>query len=219
MRNCFVLGMCLLLSSYLLGQNLLLETYGGFNRTNYKDEERSGNQDFYTYGARVAGGLAHIQIGAELERSLTGAEFNLQEGNRREIYRSDYAGAFLRVKLSSLPAHRFGLVLKAGAGFYDTEVELQFPDNPSLNIQGSYPEKALGYHFGIGISSPLYRTILWSLTYQFNGLKRESLDLGGTPLPAYDANHHSLQLGLSVNLVFGEARRRADEWLAPRKKR
>jgi len=197
----------------------MLETYGGFNRTNYKDEERSSSQDFLTYGARLAGGLPHVQLGAELEKSLTGAEFSLEEGSRREIYRSDYVGAFLRIKLSSLPAHRFGLVLKAGAGFYDTSVELRFPGNPALDIQGSYPDKALGYHFGIGFSSPLYRTILWSLTYQFNGYKREALSLGNQALPAYTANHHSLQLGLSVNLVFGEARRRADEWLAPRKKR
>ena len=63
-------------------------------------------------------------------------------------------------------------------------------------------EPKIGFNAGIGFSAPIYTLLHWEIGYMFNYIKWDAQSAAN--LPAYDGYHHSIQVGLSLNLVFGK---------------
>jgi len=59
----------------------------------------------------------------------------------------------------------------------------------------------LGFNAGLGISAPIYTILHWEIGYQFNFVDRD--EQMTRAIPDYKAYYHSFQMGLSLNLVFG----------------
>ena len=122
----------------------------------------------------------------------------------REEFEETYYGGFLRVNTSSLPAYRFGLIIKAGAGYYNTKRMLYaLPSEVLENGSTIDYGKKLGFNAGLGISAPIYTLLHWEIGYQFNAVQRDEMTL-----PEHKGYYHSFQMGLSLNLVFGNVAKR-----------
>jgi len=174
----------------------MFEVYSGINATAYDLSQYDEPQWYVPIGIRIAGGHEHVQLGAEFRKNITHPAFATELV--KEEFDETYKGLFLRGNFSSLPAYRFGLVLKAGAGYYETTQNLYTLPGESLNQSLDY-EKVLGYNAGIGISSPIYTLLHWEIGYQFNYIDYSTVDTN----PVYKGSYHSFQMGLSLNLVFG----------------
>jgi len=202
------------LSFEMNAQQLFFEVSSGYNLTAYEGSTYSSAAGYVPIRARLAGGFEHIQLGAEYSTDLTTPEFNLTDPASgvllgRQEFENSYYGLFLRGNLSSLPAYRFGVVLSAGAGFYNTEprqfnlLEEVTNKEDFLNI-----DQAIGYNFRIGISSPIYTNLHWEIGYQFNYVDYDK-DVNGILLDqAFQPYYHSFQAGLSLNLVFGNVEKK-----------
>ncbi len=188
----------------------MLEVFSGDNFTAYSLPELSKKQNFWTYGVRIAGGFRHLQFGVEYEDQLSDPSFRVDSLQRTEAIQSNYVGALVRLKISSLPAYRFGLVVKAGAGIYDTRRVSKPFSNPAGEQSVDYGN-LLGFNAGIGFSSPLFKNLQWGFQYQFNYAHRPTLQAGQETLPKYNAIHHSIQASLSLNFVFGKALEHANQ--------
>ncbi len=190
-------------------QQLHLASWAGYNRTAYDLAELNSTQSFFSYGARVAVGLERFQIGAEFEKHLTNPGFEFNDANNnpylKEEFSNTYYGGLIRFNTAKVPAYRLGLVFKAGAGIYETHKDVFLLPGNTFSETITYPDKYLGFNAGVGISAPIYRYFHWELHYQFNYSNRPELD----NIPSYNALHHSLHLGLSLNFVFGEAAKRS----------
>jgi len=196
----FLLSFCFSLNA----QHLLLEVFSSDNFTAYSLPELSQKQNFWTFGGRIAGGFRHLQFGLEYEDQLSDPSFRVDSLRRTEAIQSNFIGGLVRLKISSLPAYRFGLVFKAGAGIYNTQKVSKTFSNPPDEQRVDYGN-LLGFNAGIGLSSPLFQNLQWGLHYQFNYVHRPSLQAGQETLPKYNAIHHSIQASLSLNFVFGKA--------------
>ena len=185
-------------------QQLFIEAFSGYNRTAYQELE-TDQSNYIPLGFRLAGGLEHIQIGGEYRRHITNPSFSFSDDLFKTEYEETYYGALIRGNFSSLPAYRFGLVLKAGAGYYNA-TERTYQDGALLDGFTIEYDKAFGWNAGIGISAPIAGLVHWEIGYQFNSVKREI----PTPVnsPTLNMSYHSLQLGLSLNLVFGNTAKR-----------
>lgn len=198
----------------LQAQQLYFEVSSGYNLTAYEGASYSNSAGFVPIRTRLAGGLEHVQVGLEYSTDITRPEFNFADDSgtliARQEFENSYYGIFVRGNLSSLPAYRFGVVLSAGAGFYNTEPrqfdlvnEVTIDKKDFLNI-----EQALGYNFRIGISSPIYTFLHWEIGYQFNYVNFEK-DVDDVLLEMpFQPYYHSFQAGLSLNLVFGNVEKK-----------
>ncbi|MEM9819481.1 MAG: hypothetical protein AAF985_00355 [Bacteroidota bacterium] len=197
----------IVLSLGLHGQQLFFEGFSGYNRTAYNLSEYNSAQGYVPLGFRIAGGFERIQLGAEYRRQITNPAFTFTnptngEDFRREEFVETYYGALLRANISSLPAYRFGLVLKAGAGFYNTTRQLYaLPEEIIISDETFEYDRRLGFNAGIGVSAPIYTLLHWEIGYQFNFVDRD--EQLTRAIPEYQAYYHSFQMGLSLNLVFG----------------
>lgn len=200
----------ILFALHTQAQQLFFEVSSGYNLTAYEGSTYSEAAGYVPIRARVAGGFEHIQLGLEYSMDITRPEFDIVDfdtGNvyARQEFENSYYGAFVRANLSSLPAYRFGVILSAGAGLYNTDpMQISVPDNIAidksefLNI-----DQAFGYNVRVGISSPIYMNLHWEIGYQFNYVNYEK-DVNDLLLAeAFQPYYHSIQAGLSLNLVFG----------------
>lgn len=190
----------LFISTFLLycnAQQLFFEVYSGINATAYAPTQYEQTQWYPPIGVRVAGGHEHVQVGLEYRKNIGHPAFDL--GAVKTEFEESYQGLFLRGNFSSLPAYRFGLVLKAGAGYYEARQNNYSIPGEALSQKFDL-ERQLGYNAGIGISAPIYTLLHWEIGYQFNFVERpEAL----APDSNFQASYHSFQMGLSLNLVFG----------------
>ncbi len=191
-------------------QQLFFEVFSGYNLTAYDHPTYNDTQGYVPIGARIAGGLENVQVGLEYRQNITDAEFEIlndvtQEPEALHVFNEDYYGVFLRGNISSLPAYRFGLILKAGAGYYNARRDVYSVPNDVLDNEISFDyARTLGFNGGIGISAPIYTLLHWELGYQFNYIERpEYFFDGGSSVAPHKGIYHSFQLGLSLNLVFG----------------
>lgn len=189
----------------IFSQNLMLEVFSGVNITAYEPESYSNNSTYFPVGFRVAGGLPNVQLGAEYHTDLKNASFDTADdlGNKvTNEFENSYYGAFVRANISPNPAYAFGIILKAGAGIYNTTENITVGNaKPSSNeFDGQ-----LGFNGGIGFSLPIAEKLHLEAGYAFNFVKRET-----STGPDYNTNHHSFQLGFSYNFLFGESARRYD---------
>ena len=206
MKNHFLLLLtCLLTSFSSQAQQLFFEVSSGYNLTAYDLLKYNEAEGFVPIRARLAGGLEHVQVGIEYEENITHPTFQFTDPVSNSLtadeFVNSYYGAFIRANISSLPAYRFGLVLSGGMGRYNTTFNnYDLPDEKPLAAPIVY-EPMLGFNGRVGISAPIYTFLHWEIGYQFNYVKREAMPLLG--LEEYDALFHSFQIGLSMNLVFG----------------
>ncbi len=197
MKKALILISFLFSISQLSAQQLMLEVYSGVNATAYDPPQYDATQWHVPIGVRIAGGHEHVQAGIEYRKNITHPAFDTEV--LREEFDETYKGLFLRGNFSSLPAYRFGLVLKAGAGYYEATQNRYALPAESLSESLEF-ERAVGYNAGIGVSSPIYTLLHWEIGYQFNYVDRP--EIAGFS-SAYKASYHSFQMGLSLNLVFG----------------
>ncbi|MBP7273697.1 MAG: hypothetical protein KA974_07635 [Saprospiraceae bacterium] len=189
------------------GQQLYVDVFSGYNKTAFDDKTYQPHVGYVPIGGRIGGGLEHVQLGVEYSRDITHATFNYKIGDQtvsKDIFNNDYVGLFLRGNLSSLPAYRFGLIIMAGAGYYNTKVENYGTVPSDILVKSTTYPKTLGYNGRVGISVPIYAQLHWEFGYQINYVKREAYE----GLPAYKGLYHSFQGGLSLNLVFGNTEKR-----------
>ncbi len=197
MKKASFLSIFLFLSFLVSAQQLMFEVFSGVNSTAYDLPEYNEAQWYVPIGIRLAGGHEHVQLGAEYRQNITHPAFELND--YKDEFEETYKGLFLRGNFSSLPAYRFGLVLKAGMGYYETTNNYYILPSEILDLKTDI-ERQLGYNLSIGVSSPIYTILHWEIGYQFNYVNRPETSL----IPnAYNASYHSFQMGLSLNLVFG----------------
>ena len=191
-------------------QQLYLEGFGTFNRTNYSSTNFSGGTnlgtktDYLGYGGRLAFGADHVQVGGEYRSNLTNPKFNEngQGINGITAFEETYYGGFVRAKISRYPTMRFGLVLRTGVGVYNTTAKLS---TGGSQFNQTY-DPIIGMNGGFGFSIPILNHTMIELGYTYNFLKRPN---GIFIIPEHQASYHSLSVGLSLNFVFGK---RAEEY-------
>ncbi|MEM9919925.1 MAG: hypothetical protein AAF990_17645 [Bacteroidota bacterium] len=198
MKKLTVFALSLLFAFPLFSQQLFFEAFSGYNLTAYDLEGFESQEGYIPLGFRIAGGFEHIQFGAEYHKDITHATFD--QGDFRTEFTNEYYGGLIRANISSLPAYRFGLVLKAGAGLYNTS--RQNYSLPSEEVLGEALEydPQFGFNGGIGFSSPIHTIVHWEMGYMFHYVKYDALQAGA---PGYSGFYHSFQAGFSINLVFG----------------
>jgi len=184
-------------------QQLFFEAFSGYNITAYESFGEE-NEGYVPLGFRIAGGLEHVQIGGEYRRNITNPKFQLTDSPFRTEVEETYYGAVLRGNLSKLPAYRFGLILKAGAGYYQGK-EMTYENDALIAENTINYDKTFGWNAGIGISAPIASLVHWEIGYQFNSVNR---DIPGTGSVQQNMSYHSFQMGLSLNLVFGNTAKR-----------
>ncbi|MCC6727699.1 MAG: hypothetical protein IT258_24550 [Saprospiraceae bacterium] len=193
-------------------QNLFFEGFFSGNRTKYNKPEFANNDIYTGYGARMGFGADHFQLGAEYHSNLDNPTF--LGATADWSFKDTYYGGFLRTKISRYPAMRFGLVLKAGMGVYNTVAILT---SAGTDTQKSY-DALLGFFGSAGFSVPIskYSHTMIEFAYTYNYVQRPEITIveGRPAVPEHNAISHMLNLGLSHNLVFGkraEAYRHARE--------
>ena len=189
--------------SALTAQQFYLETFFDFSKSNYDNPNYLFRENHLGGGARLAIGADHLQIGAEYSTNLTNPTFDVDEMGTNvgsDTYSETYYGGFVRTKISKFPAQRFGLVLMAGGGLYNTSAEvnrLSFSDGAKHFSYDKYP----GFNAGLGFSIPIVRYVMFELAYSYQFVNRPELS---PYLPKYNALYHCFSAGASLNLVFGK---------------
>ena len=206
----------LFIASFAFGlqaQQLFFEISSGYNLTAYEGVDYAESAGYVPIRARLAGGFEHVQLGVEYDMNLTNPEFNFNDPTTGELigrqeFDNNYYGLFVRGNLSSLPAYRFGVILGAGLGYYSSEsTYTSLPDGMVIERIPEL-ERRLGYNFRIGVSSPIYTLLHWEIGYQFNYMNYEK-DADGILLDQpFQPYFHSIQAGLSLNLVFGNVEKK-----------
>lgn len=208
MKKISVFIWMLFISYGVQSQQLFLEVFSGYNLTAYSPPEYNKSSGYVPIGVRLAGGFERIQIGGEYRQNITNPSFTFATGttgtsepNEKQEFVETYYGGLIRINTSSLPAYRFGLIIKGGAGFYNYSQQFtNLADNQLIDSETIDFDKVLGFNAGLGISAPIHSLLHWEIGYQFNFANhKEEL----TRKLDYKAYYHSFQMGLSLNLVFG----------------
>ena len=202
MKKAFLLSLFILSLQSGNSQQLLFEVFSGVNATAYDKPQYNDTQWYVPIGIRLAGGHEHVQLGIEYRQNITHPAFNFDL--YKDEFEETYKGIFLRGNFSSLPAYRFGLVLKAGVGYYESTQNYYDLPSDVLNQKFEY-KRQLGYNASIGVSAPIYTVLHWEIGYQFNYVERPEDALLSKN---YNASYHSFQMGLSLNLVFGNTQKK-----------
>lgn len=196
----------------LQAQQLFFEVSSGYNITAYEGVDYAESAGYVPIRVRLAGGFEHVQLGVEFDTDITRPEFDFFDETTNELagrqdFENKYYGLFVRGNLSSLPAYRFGVILSAGAGLYNSDPKyISLPDGEEVVDLGLEP--TLGYNFRVGISSPIYTLLHWELGYQFNYMNYEKDADGILLMQEFQPYYHSIQAGLSLNLVFGNVEKK-----------
>ncbi len=196
----------------LSAQHLFIEAFSGLNRTAY-DSEFFSSQDWYApLGFRIAGGAENIQLGGEYHQSISNPLFEFEDGSSQE-FNTSYYGGFLRANFGRYPAFGFGIILKAGAGMYTAEQSVFDQKGASDPELVNDYDAHLGFNGGLGFSIPVPDALHLEIGYVYNYVERPELQ---QTIPGYKAHFHSIQAGLSWNMVFGAAAKRnkhlKDNW-------
>ncbi|MEM1322027.1 MAG: hypothetical protein AAGG75_17335 [Bacteroidota bacterium] len=208
MKKLIVFLTGILLCGPLSAQQLFLEAFSGYNFTSYDLEGFDASAGYVPIGFRIAGGLERLQLGLEYQSTITDPRFTFQDNTGEDIARTEfsnsYYGALLRYNTSSLPAYRFGVIFKLGAGFYQSEQSNFLLPAENLSEPIIEYEPTVGFNAGIGISAPIYTLLHWEIGYMFHYIEWEAESAAA--LPTFNGSYHSIQVGLSLNLVFGKVR-------------
>jgi hypothetical protein len=215
----------LLLSNFLLlclsgfSQQLFVEAYSGYNLTAYDRDIYSESSSYFPLGFKLGGGFEHVQLGLEYRQHITDPEFEVESDQvkTRHSFDETYYGAFVRGNISSLPAYRFGLILGAGAGYYQPVFRTLPPGDDDTPLRTVDYDKNLGYNFYIGISAPIYAQLHWEIGYNYNLVQRQ--EILAEKLPKYNSSYHMIHLGLSGNFVFGNTEKRCRQVITSSRRR
>ncbi|MCB0518260.1 MAG: hypothetical protein H6577_20785 [Lewinellaceae bacterium] len=201
MKKAYLFLIVLSIAASGKGQQLYLEAFPAISRTSYGTDMFSAKKNYLTAGARLAAGSDHFQIGGEYRTDLTKPSF--ESGTATLAFKETFYGGFLRYKIARYPAMRMGLVLKAGAGVFNTTVE-----RDAGGVQEFTYDPIVGVNGGAGISIPLTRPFMIEIGYSYIYQKRPAL--ATVPVPAHTASYHLFSAGLSLNFVFGKRKKEYD---------
>lgn len=199
MKKSIFSALMLIAAFQMEAQQLFIETFSGYHITNYSDFAETESTGYVPIGVRLTGGFEKIQFGGEYHRNLTNATWEAGDPILRQEVETEYYGGLVRVNISSLPAYRFGLVLKAGAGMYNMTGSLYGADDV-LQLTADY-ESAFGFNGGIGISAPIVSQLHWEIGYMYHYV--DEVMTGPTSSNVFGGSFHAIQVGLSLNFVFG----------------
>lgn len=206
MKHALVIGLWLI---PLFGwtQNFHAQLFFGGIRSGYKAAVFTPNPTGLSLGGRLAVGFDHVQLGVEsealsLDLTRSGTDLDTIYG-----IASSYRGLLVRANFSSVPAYRLGVVTKIGFGQFADTFEQQI-NGESISID--YPERIWGGNVGLGLSGRILKTFHWEFMYQLGYHKRPALAVEQWRIEAHQAWEHTFQFGLSINLVVGRAKRKAD---------
>ena len=201
MKKIFLSILSLFFSVSLFSQQLYLQASTARNITKYGTAPFSDSPEgYFTLGLRLAAGADHFQIGGEYHQNITDPKWMEVDDQGNDLgqtsFSTNYIGAFLRTKISRYPALRFGLVLRVGAGFYNSE--------RNTTVLGRNPtdkyEQSLGFNGGVAVSFPVIDKVMLDLGYAYYYADFDETEV----LESLQGSYHSLQAGLSLNLVFGK---------------
>ena len=187
-------------------QQLFFEAYSGYNLTNYGGTTFDETEGYVPIGFKLAGGHEHVQIGFDYRQHITNPTFETGAAGidlATFDFEETFYGAFLRGNISSLPAYRFGLIGSVGAGFYTPTFNSFLGEGTDNQISSVEYDRKLGYNFYLGVSAPIFAQLHWELGYQYNIVDQV---LDGEVINS--GNYHSIHIGLSANLVFGNTEKR-----------
>lgn len=202
--------MVLLPGASVQAQYVYADIFGALQTTRY-DFPYDGDVRYLSYGARLAAGWHKLQLGVEYQQQLSDPTLDLGVNNLpfgTDTYDEQFFGFFLRSKLARYPAARSGVVLMAGAGVYDTQVTFEEAAG-TLKVAHAY-DKYIGLNGGLGLSFPIGKFVMLETAYRIYYAERPAIP---NFRDSYTATYHSVQLGLSYNLVFGSVRDRYEEIL------
>lgn len=197
------------------GQQLFFEAYSGYNLTAYDGMTYNESQGYIPIGFKIAGGHEHVQIGIDYRQHITNPTFELEAlGTDLATFdfEETYYGAFLRGNLSTLPAYRFGLIGSVGAGYYTPTLNSYAGEGTDNLLSSTEYDRKLGYNFYLGISAPIYAQLHWEIGYQLN-----LVDHVADGVMVNTGNYHSIHVGLSGNLVFGNTEKRCRRVITSRR--
>lgn len=202
MKTRIIVLLLLIACSYALSaQQLYLEGFTGRNSSSFDLSPYDSPQWSTPAGGRLAFGADHLQFGGEYLHFITNPKWNEVDVLNNKIgeteFQTTYYGAFIRGKICRYPAMRFGLVLRAGAGLFNTD---RLSSAPLLPKKVSYDQK-LGVIAGAGVSIPITRPIMLELSYDYYYVDYDEVT---GQLPPMEGSFHSIQAGLSFNFVFGK---------------
>ena len=196
------------LPSLVSAQNLIVEGFSGINTTKYGSPYTS-NTRYLNFGGRLAGGMHKLQLGVEYSQDLISPQLDLEFNGApfgTDEITSTYMGIFLRSKLCRYPAARFGLVLRAGAGIYDSK--LTFTDAVAGQQLNYNYDQYYGANGGIGFSFPFGKFAMIETSYNVYYSKRPEIP---NLRQSYTSTYHSLQVGISYNFIFGKIKSKYED--------
>ena len=193
-------------SCMLFSQQLYLQPFAARNITKYDVSPFSDRpQGHFSWGVRLAAGIDHLQLGGEYHQNFTDPKWIESDEQGTELgetrFENSFYGVFLRSKVCRYPAKRFGIVLRGGIGLHDSKRITTVPGN---SPEASY-DQTVGYNGGIDLSFPVAFRVMIELGYAYYHVNFDEID----PLVKLRGSYHSIQAGMSLNLVFGK---RAEEY-------
>lgn len=208
----WLLFMVCTVNSY--GQNFHAQLYFSNLRPNYKAPILSNLIRGVGLGGNLAIGTNRYQIGIESEEQSAFLPFFGDIPDTSFQIQTSSFGGFIRANFSSIPAYRLGLVAQVGMRYFKDEINRQFAEAPDFSI--AYPNKIRGWSAGIGFSGPIKKQFHWEFMYRFSYYQRPEITVQELIIPKHNVWQHALQFGISLNLVWGKAKREGDEMIKGR---
>lgn len=204
----------LIFTLHLSAQNIHLQVNANTLRPNYKSPIFRNIKSGFGIDAEFAAGLDHIQIGVETQGTVTFDSFLGGIPDTSFSANNTFSGVFLRANFSSIPAYRLGFVTKVGIGYFQDEVTREVVNQPDLTVE--YPDKIVGINAGIGVSGPIKKRFHWEFMYQLSYHQRPELSTEDLKIEEHNAWQNVFKFGISMNLIFGKAKLKADQMISGR---
>jgi hypothetical protein len=209
-----IVFLSLVFSLSLSAQNIHVQVSGNPLRPIYKSAVFSNIKSGFGFSAEFAAGFDHLQIGVETEGTISFESFLGAIPDTSFSVNNTFSGVFLRANFSSIPAYRLGFVTKVGVGYFQDNVVREVREEDNLTV--AYPDRILGVNAGIGFSGPIKKRFHWEFMYQLSYHQRPELNMESLKIVSHNAWQNIFKLGISMNLIFGKTKRRADEMISGR---
>ncbi|MFT4762842.1 MAG: hypothetical protein ACI9XO_002686 [Paraglaciecola sp.] len=214
MKQFFILLIGILFTINLAGQNIHGQLNFNTLRPSYKTPILENIKSVVGFSAEFATGFDHLQIGIETRGGIVLESFLGAIPDTSFSVNTSFSGIFLRANFSSIPAYRLGVITKIGIGYFDDEVTREIVEQDDLVL--AYPDKIMGVNAGIGFSGPIQKRFHWEFMYQLSYHQRPELNTEELTIDKHNAWQNTFKLGVSMNLIFGKVKKKADEMISGR---
>lgn len=214
MKKCLVIILGILCGMDLFGQQLHFQVFYAPMRPNYNttlfDNIRNGG----VWGGKFALGTNRIQLGIESENAFSVPSILGEIPDTSYQIDNTFIGGFIRANFSSIPAYRLGVVTKIGIGYFEDKGTQEIVNQENFTF--SYPDKILGFNAGIGLSGPIKKQFHWEFMYQLSFHQRPEIVMEDLIIPKHNAWQNAFQFGISMNFIWGKAKREAEAMISGR---